>query len=245
MSQTAYNILMGQSFAGMKADARFDVVESALAFLAVNFGRAVASEAGEADVHMPVRDKGVLTFAGSDFVASNQITATINGVAAAMVPYTVDHATTATNLLAAITAHPAVTGATKDGTGKIFTIESKGVASTLAAVVIGGSTQPAATAEYLTAMDEVFRGIALHRHMQNGVTPNAAYSKNDVVDVLRRGKAWVETSVAVTADDDAYVDMAGGIGKFTNVSSNNLATGGKFRSTVGAAGLATVEINLP
>ncbi len=57
--------------------------------------------------------------------------------------------------------------------------------------------------------------------------------------------AWVETGVAVTIDEDAYVDVAiGGIGKFTNVSASNLATGGKFRSTVAAAGLALLEIDL-
>lgn len=240
MSQTSYSTEMGKAFAGMKSDARFDLVESAAAFNAINFGRAVANEAGENDVHHPVRDVATITFSITDFVASNVIATTINGVAAANVTFTVDHATTATNLLAAIAAHPAVTGASKDATGRIYTVETKGVATTQAAVVTGGSTQAAVAVEYLTAMDELFRGIALHRHNQTG-----AYAAGDIVDVLRQGRAWVETSVAVTADDTAYVDMAGGIGKFTNVSTNNLATGGKFRSTVGAAGLAEIEINLP
>jgi hypothetical protein len=238
MSQTAYNFNMATAFAGMKADSRFDLVESAAAFLAIPFGRAVASEAGEEDVHIPVRDVTVLTFSG-DFGASNVITVTVNGVACAPITYAVAHANTATALLAAIAAHPAVTSASKNGAGRIYTIETKAVAASSSALVVGGATVTA-TAEELTGMDEVFRGISLHRHNETG-----AYVKKDIVDVLRQGVVWVETAVAVTADDPVYVDMAGGLGKFTNSSTNNLATGGKFRSTVGGAGLAKVEINLP
>lgn len=238
MSQTAYNFNMATAFAGMKADARFDLVESAAAFLGIPFGRAVASEAGEEDVHIPVRDVAKTTFS-TDFITGNIITFTINGVASAPITFGTDHATTATALLAALNAMTGVV-ATKNGAGLIYTIETKGVAVTADAVVTGGATQPTDTTEYLTGMDEIFRGISLHRHNETG-----AYVKNDIVDVLRQGVVWVDTAVAVTADDDAYVDMAGGLGKFTNVSTNNMATGGKFRSTVGAAGLAKVEINLP
>jgi len=74
----------------------------------------------------------------------------------------------------------------------------------------------------------------------------SAFNKvNDAVNTIRQGQVWVETSAAVTADSDAYVDVAGGIGKFTSSSSGNLATGGKFRSTTAGAGLAKLEINLP
>jgi hypothetical protein len=236
--QTSYNFNMGTAFAGMKADSRYDLVESALAFLAINFGRAVASEAGETDVHIPVLDVSVVTFS-ADFSAANVITVTVNGVAAAPITYGTSHAATATALLAAIAAHPAVTSSSKDSAGRVYTIETKGLAITASAIVAGGSTVTVTTS-VLTGVDEVFRGISLHRHNETG-----AYVKNDVIDVLRQGQAWVDTAVAVTADDTAYVDMAGGLGKFTNVSTNNLATGGKFRSTVGTAGLAVVEINLP
>lgn len=243
MSQTSYNILMGQSFAGMKADARYDVVESALAYLAINFGRAVSSLAGEADVHMPMIDQQTLTFS-ADFSASNVITVTVNGVACTAITYGTSHAATATALLAAIAAHPAVTSVSKNGAGRIYTINTKGVACVSSGVVVGGSTVTATAVNIYS--NDPFRGIALHRHkQQSSIVPDAGYLANEVVDVLRVGKAWVETSVAVTADDKAYVDLAGGIGKFTNVSTNNMNTGGYFRSTNTGAGLALLEINIP
>ena len=238
MSQTAYNLNMGVAFAGMKVDSRFDLVESAAAFLAIPFGRAVASEAGEADVHIPVRDRGTITYS-TDFITGNVIALSVNGIAISPVTYATSHAATATALLAAINALTGVV-ATKDAAGLVFTIETKGIAITLTSSVTGGVSQPTVTIVTATTSDEIFRGISLHRHNEVG-----QYSVNDIVDVLRQGIVWVDTSVAVTADDDAYVDMAGGLGKFTNSSTNNLATGGKFRSTVGAAGLAKVEINLP
>jgi hypothetical protein len=85
--------------------------------------------------------------------------------------------------------------------------------------------------------------IAVHKEQDvNGVVQ---YKTNDLVNILRKGRIWVETSLAVTADQTAYVDMTGAIGKFTNSSGGNVATGGVFRSTVGTAGLAQLEINLP
>jgi hypothetical protein len=248
MSQTSYNILMPQAFPGMKADARFDVVESALAYLPIIFGRAVASNTGEADVHQPVLDKSILTF-DSDFAVLNSIVITINGVACTTVTYHTDQAGTATALLAAIAAHPAVTAASKSANGRVYTIETKGIAITTVGVCTGGSTIPVATADYTTGANETFRGIAVHRHMQTAtINAGAAYAKNDVVDVLRRGKIWVEVTIPVTTDEPVYVDVVNGIGKFTSASTTgNIATGGYFRSNSADndSDLALVEINLP
>ncbi len=106
--------------------------------------------------------------------------------------------------------------------------------------VMANTTDPAHVVDVADNAGGVFRGIALHIHNEA-----RKYEEKDTVSVLRKGMAWVETGVAVTIDEDAYVDVAiGGIGKFTNVSASNLATGGKFRSTVAAAGLALLEIDL-
>jgi hypothetical protein len=82
--------------------------------------------------------------------------------------------------------------------------------------------------------------VSVHRNNEAG-----EYSTNEVVDILRKGRIWVETSEAVEADDTAYVDLAAGNGKFCDTSTNNLATGGKFKTSVATAGLAVLEINLP
>ncbi len=245
MSQTAYNLTMPKAFAGMKGDSRFDLVESAVAFLAVAFGRAVAAKPTEKDVHVAVRDISTLTFSG-DFVSLNVINLTVNGTPIAPVTFATDHATTATALLAAINLLPGVV-ATKSTNGRVYTITTKGVVITTSAVVTAGVGQVTASADYVTPQNDIFRGISIHRNVELGVVVagQAFYRAGEVVDVLRRGLVWIEAGVAVNADEVAYVDMAGGLGKFTNVSTNNLVTGGYFRSSVAVAGLAQIEINLP
>jgi hypothetical protein len=106
--------------------------------------------------------------------------------------------------------------------------------------VMANATDPAHVVDVADNAGGVFRGVALHIHNEA-----RKYEEKDTVSVLRKGLVWVETGVAVTIDEPAYVDVAiGGIGKFTNVSASNLATGGTFRSSVAAAGLALLEIDL-
>lgn len=355
MPQTAYNLNSAESFAGMKADSRFDLVESFLAEQIVNFGRAVAQNKGNNTmVAQPVKDRSIFYF-DADFVTSNVITITVNGVAAAAVTFATDHATTLAAVAAAVNALTGVTCTGVDNTvegGSIFTIETPGVTITVTETVTAGSSQATGYAEYalsmifwldadlvtsntvdavitfedgvvenmaqvtfatdhstsvdlveaaliaipriasaaavdtakriirvvtsdpfdtvvdianssmtvaagasqagvtlreLEAWNELFRGIALHTNIAptQVAVANAAYAINDAVNVLRQGAAWVETAVAVNSGEAAFVDMSGGIGKFTNVASGNLPTGGRFTSNVAAAGLAKLEVNLP
>jgi hypothetical protein len=93
---------------------------------------------------------------------------------------------------------------------------------------------------------DVFRGIAVHTHKQspNIGTPATEYADEEAVGYMTQGGIWVPTTVAVSNDEDAYVNVAigGSEGKFTNVSTGNIATGGKFKKTIGAAGLSIVEL---
>lgn len=102
---------------------------------------------------------------------------------------------------------------------------------------------------------DTFRGVSVHEHVEKDASGNAQYADEKMVSVLRKGLivVVVETTVAAPAiDDDAYVNTAVGgaeLGRFTEVSTGNIATGGKFRK-VGLTGpdgeaLALVEINLP
>jgi len=104
---------------------------------------------------------------------------------------------------------------------------------------MANSTDPDHTVDVADSASGVFRGIALHVHNEA-----KKYEATDTVSVLRKGMAWVDTSEAVDIDDAAYVDVDQD-GKFCDTSTDNLATGGAFRSTNAAAGLALVEINLP
>lgn len=226
------------SFAGLKVDSMEDHVESFAAAGDIEFGYPVGSEPGDTHyVAMVTKDNCSLLF-DADFVTGNLINGTVNGVAWAEVAFDTDQATTAAALVAAINALDGVT-CVQGGTNRTFLIEMDDSSTiTVTSVVTGGASQAVGTPTY--SSDNIFRGIALHQHNEA-----KKYQAKDTVSVMRKGKAWSEVSVAVTADETAYVDVAAGTKKFTNVSTDNLATGGVFRSSTAGAGIAQVEINLP
>jgi len=104
-----------------------------------------------------------------------------------------------------------------------------------------------------------FAGIAVFTHSQEQgldetanlgqeYTTGAEYRDTDTVNVLRRGRVYGElTEDGVTAGETAYVDVStsGEEGKFTSVSTDNLATGGVFRTGGDTGDLVIVEIQLP
>lgn len=104
-------------------------------------------------------------------------------------------------------------------------------------------TDPDNIVDIVNDPGDTFRGISLHQHNEDG-----KYNQYDTVNVLRKGKAWVEVSATVATDQPAYVDVA--TGKFTATAGGNLATNGVFRSSRTYSGgavrnIAIVEINLP
>jgi len=96
--------------------------------------------------NLPKKVQAVLTF-DADFVDSNTINGTVNAVAWSQVTFATDHATTATALLAAMNAVTGVT-ATKDSTGRIYTIYSGALTNVVTAVVAAGSTHAGAVVTY-------------------------------------------------------------------------------------------------
>lgn len=240
MAQTTVQRDLSAAYAGMKADAGFDRVETYKADGSINFGRAVGAEAGEEyAVRIPTRDVAALLF-DADFVTSNSIIITVNGVATAAVPFNTDHDTTVDDVAAAILALTAVTSVTlTDATNnREFTIETKGVTITVSEAVTGGASQATGTPTY--SSNDVFRGISVHQHNEVGY-----YEDDEPVSTMTQGVVWVDAAIAVTKDQTVYVDIANGLGKFTSASSGNLATGGKFKKTITAAGIVPVEINIP
>lgn len=245
MSQLSYDRDQSVSFAGMKADARFDEVISRTADNDIPFGSAVGAEAGEVyRCRVFTKDNCSLLY-DADFVTSNKINGTVNGVAWTEVDFTTDHDTTAGLVRDAINALAGVTCIldTGDANNRTFLIEMEdGSVITVTTVVTGGASQATGTPTY--SSDDVFRGIALAQHKEQTLAGITKYTDKETVSVLKKGTAWVPVSVAVTADDTAYA-LVDGTGKFTNASSGNTVTGGKFRSSTSGAGLAKLDINLP
>lgn len=107
----------------------------------------------------------------------------------------------------------------------------------------------------VAADTETFRGFAVHAHQERNISTDVTlYLDEQAADILRQGVIWcpVETTVAVPVIDVAVflnVAVAGAeLGRVTQVSVGNLATGGFFKQlATGPDGedLALVEINLP
>ncbi|MBT8490919.1 MAG: hypothetical protein KJN62_07715, partial [Deltaproteobacteria bacterium] len=118
------------------------------------------------------------------------------------------------------------------------------VAVTASAVTTLGGSQGTWTQARLS--NDVFRGIAIHQHVEKTAAGVAQYAANDAVSVGRKCLVWVPVHVNVTIDETAYVNVQvdGYEGQFTNVSSNNITTGGTFRSSALAGALAKLEIDL-
>lgn len=242
--QLVYNDQMAKAFAGMVADIGFNRIETYIAREDLPFGRGVAGFTGGDDlVHLPCVDKAVLQLNG-DLVTSNSVAVsiTIDGVATALdaIVYATSHVNTMGLIRTALLAVSGISNVTiSDANNRTITVWSYGKKiSAFTVTVTLGAGQASGTATLSNS--GTFRGITVHQHKEGGL-----YYAKDAVNVLIQGPIWVDTSVAVNRDEAVYMDLAGAIGKFTNVSTNNLATGGYFMDTLAAAGLARVIINRP
>lgn len=245
MSQTSYDRDQNVAYAGMKADAEFDKVISRVAEGVVPFGSGVGAETGDNEkCRVPAKDNASLAF-DADFVTSNKINGTVNGVAWTEVDFDTDHDTTAAALAAAIDALDGVTCTldSTDANKRTFLIEMEdGSAATITSAVTGGASQATGTPTYTS--DDLFRGVALQTHKEQSVAGVSQYNDTEAVSVMTRGEVWVPAAVALAVDDTVYVTVDG-TGKFTNVSSGNMATGAKVRGYEASLNLARIELNIP
>lgn len=242
-AQTSYPYAMAEGYEGLIADSRIAMnVKSGAAQGVIPFGYPVGAESGDTlHVSKFAKDNCSLLY-DADFVTGNLINGTVNGVAWAEVAFDTDQATTLAALIAAVDAIPGVTATA--GAARTVLIEMDDSSQiTVTTVVTGGASQATGTPTY--SSDNVFRGVAVHTHKEDSTIPSgssAQYEDKEAVGYLTQGGIWVPASVAVNADETAYVDLAAGTGKFTNVATDNLTTGGKFKKTIAAAGLTILEL---
>lgn len=103
-------------------------------------------------------------------------------------------------------------------------------------------TKPDAQTKIINSASQVFLGVSL-KQQTNVIAPNAVpgYSQTDTVSILKSGAVWVEVTSDVAAGAAAYVDITNG--KFTDVSTDNLAVpGGSFETSALSGGLAVLAI---
>lgn len=249
MVQTNYSLTQKQAFAGMKVDMRFDTIESHLiqapADEVVEFGLGLMSCNDDPArlVRKPSKLVSVLT-ASVALQSPNSTIATINGDAMSAVAWNTDAATTMADLATEIETHDDVKSAVVDGEDITIT-GFEGHEIDASAISSGGSFP---TWSQARSDPGVFRGICLHRHVElvNGV---AAYQPHDSADICRKGMVWMPYVDAITplVDETLYINLGinGERGEATNVSSDNIATGGKIRDVDTSLKILKAEINLP
>ena len=117
--------------------------------------------------------------------------------------------------------------------------------------VVAGALSAAQTAsggsvKLPTAQGDVFRGITAHKHKEHGYHDSnvaVTYAANEIADIIRKGRRWVQTDGTCTIDGTVYVTTDG---KFTSTAgSNATATTGVFRRIESTLSMAILEINLP
>jgi len=251
---TTYQNEFNVGAAGQVATLEESNIKTRNAEQALAFGEAavVGTTAGT-DVKKIYKDTVSVTYS-ADFVASNSIPMSVNGVAITPVVYATSHAATFAALIAAIDVLTGVSCVAGSGREIIITIDDAVSNITVSDnTVTGGAGQPTLTIVYSSS--DVFEGIATLRHGQPAtIGGDDGYVINDTVNVLTKGVIWVKVVATVAYGDSVYVyndkSNSANQGQFTNSASGNLAvSSAKFvigaAGTTGTPALAKIEINQP
>jgi hypothetical protein len=202
----------------------------------IPFGRGVFGYVGdEKNAYLYKLDTSTTVF-DADFVASNSIVATVNGVAVTAVVFDTDQATTMSNLEAQIEADISGAEATLTDTGgdnRTIAIFIKGVSVVVTWAVTGGASQPGDTVT--TSSAQIFLGVSAITHREAAGTNS--YKVKDAANILIKGKLYVLTNAAVNANTAAYVASADSL-----FSTSGYDTKSRYRSSIASAGLALVEV---
>jgi hypothetical protein len=144
-------------------------------------------------------DVGKIVFDG-DFVASNVITITVNGVDAADVTFATDHDTTAALVVAAVNA---LSGAKclldpADTDNRTFLIQTKGFDAVVAEAITGGGELWVTPAAAVEANNEAYvdnSGADIGEFSNAGVAINARYRSSGAADALVRLRVHGQTEM--------------------------------------------------
>ena len=155
-------------------------------------------------------DTAKTVFSG-DFITSNTINGTVDGVAIAQVTFATSHANTMTLLLAAINALAGVEAIldTTDSNSRTILIRKKGVASFVVDfTVASGASQATDTNTY--ASGQKFRGVAIqYNPVPSTIGGSATFASGTVIPVARLCDIWAASASGLGAGDKAYITTAG------------------------------------
>jgi len=208
----------------------------------ISFGLPGFSYLGEAKkLYKYYNDAGKLVFDG-DFVTSNVITITVDGEDAADVTFTTDHDTTADLVVAAVAALDDVDCVldSTDTDNRTFIIRKKGVTLVVSEAITGGAGQVTGTWGD-QASGQVYVGVAMFTQKSESLdtSANEGYEQYDSVNVMTRGRIYVEAKATVEANNEAYVDNSGAdIGEFSSAGAELSA---RYRTNGTSGSIVEVE----
>ena len=151
------------------------------------------------------------TVFSADFVTSNTINGTVDGVAISQVTFATSHANTGTLLLAALNALAGVEAIldTTDGTSRTFLIRKKGVASFVVDfTVAAGASQATDSSTY--ASGQKFRGVAKYAtRVPTTIGGSGSFASGEEIAVARLCDIWAASASGLGKGDKAYITTAG------------------------------------
>ena len=108
-------------------------------------------------------------------------------------------------------------------------------------------TDPETQAKLSTVTGGTFAGVTLHQHALQDETADG-FVEDEVMSVLKKGRVWVQTNVAVAIGDPVYfVNSGADSGKFRNdnTAADAVSGGSEFAAYDSGTGLALLSLNLP
>lgn len=146
----------------------------------------------------------------ADFVTSNSIAFSVNGVAITPVVYATSHAATMTaliNAIKALTGVEAVLDST-DANGRTILVRTQGATITVTSTVTLGGSQ--ATMSSTTASGQLFRGVVKYAtRVPTAVGGTASIAIGEEVSTARLTDIWAASASGLVAGQLAYVTTAG------------------------------------
>lgn len=262
MAQTSYDNLPALGFPGLPVDSGFKDAVTRAALGPVPFGRFVLESA--ARTAALVSGNVATVTASTDLVTSNSTVGTVtvtdpegNATETDLTAtvFATDHATTLAAIATKIAAIDGIASAEATAASDLITVTAeRGYSVVLSAfVTTGGAGQP--TWSYTqTGSLTGLAGVSLHQHKEPDSAGVAQYLAAEAVDVLKRGRVWVQAEQAVIPGDPVYVRVIAGsagelVGQVRKDADSGkavlLSAGAAFDSDTSAAGLVSLSLNLP
>lgn len=136
--------------------------------------------------------------------------------------------------------------------GQISTLESTNIVTKICdtdiafGLLVVNGADSGNSVKLPSAQGDSFEGVIVFTHKQQVSRNVSLYQEKEPASIMKRGKIWVESTVAVSYGDTVYIINTGDdVGKITNVSGTNTPTGVKVTTGNDGAGLCEIELNLP